>query len=145
MSERKLSKDARRRMGEAGARNLSQWRSRARTRTQALEAEVGTFRDGLLRDAGLNPTTTRIGLIEASVTTFAAILKARHAVINSARSDVPTLTERVSWLTGNLSRLLKSLDLDRKPKPRWIGDPSVPKSEQTGEIAASNPPVSAGK
>lgn len=137
-----MSKSAREAMAEAGRQNLAQWRSRARTREHELEREVGTFRDGLLKDAGPNPTTTRIGLIEAAVSTYAAILRTRYAVIKSRRSDVATLTERVSWLTGNLCRLLKSLNLDAKPRPRCLADLIAPKVAANAEIERSKAPLS---
>lgn len=129
----------------AGRKNLAGWRSRARQRASELDAEVSAFRSGLLRDAGANPSASRIGLIEAAAATFAGILRARHAVVNCARSDVETLTERVSWLTGNLSRLLKQLNLDARPRPRCLADLSPTKVAPNAPIETATPPDSRRK
>jgi hypothetical protein len=137
--ERNLSPEARARMGEAGSKNLVGWRSRARTRAQELEAEVNAYRDSLLRDVGANPTATRIGLVEAAVLTFAGILKLRHSVINSSKSDVVPLTERASWLGSNLCRLLKSLNLDARPRPRTLAEVFQRKVEQEGSNQGQKP------
>jgi len=136
VKKRMLSRDARKRMGEAGFKNLSSWRARVDTRIADLGREVDAFRSGLLQDASANLTTTRLGLIEAAVTTYAGLLKVRYQVIHSRRRDEVVLTERVSWLTSNLARLLKQLDLDRKPRPRSLADIVAPKPS---EVAAKSP------
>jgi hypothetical protein len=129
--KRKLSRQARKRMGIAGAQNLVQWRSRAREQANELREEVNAYRDSLLRDVGPNPTATKAGLIEAAVSTYAGIVKVRSAVVNSRRSDVSTLTERVSWLGSNLARLLKQLNLDARPRPRTLADLASRSTPQT--------------
>jgi len=136
---RVLSRDARGRMGEAGFKNLAQYKARINTRAIELEADVNAYREGLLKDAGSNLTTTKAGLIEAAVTTYAALLKIRHQVIHSRRRDEIVLTERVSWLTSNLARLLKQLDLDHKSRPRTLaevfarkGAANAPKAAESG-------------
>src|SRR5437879_10459551 len=123
-----LSQDARRRMGEAGFKNLQQYKARTNTRVQELEAEVSAFRDGLLRDAGANLTTTKRGLVEAATSTYAGVLKMRHALIRSRKSNVGELSERMSFLAGNLCRILKAMGLDTRPKPtgRWCLDDLKP-------------------
>ena len=141
---RVLSRDARRRMGEAGFKNLAQYKARINTRAIELEADVNSYREGLLRDAGSNLTTTKAGLIEAAVTTYAALLKIRHQVIHSRRRDEIVLTERVSWLTSNLARLLKQLDLDRKPRPRSLEEALAMKAEEDRRNRGQNGPVSKG-
>jgi hypothetical protein len=121
-SGRHLSREARVAMGRAGKENLRAWRERSDQRAKEVDAATDAFRKGLLRDAGANLTATRSGLIEAAVTTFAATLKVRHAVVHSRKADLATLTERVSWLGSNLARLLKILNLDAKPRPRTLAD-----------------------
>jgi hypothetical protein len=112
--QRKISKEGRAAMGSAGAENLERWRSGEQARVSELQSQVDAYRDSLLRDAGANPSATRIGLLEAAVTTYTSILLVRYKLIHSSRSDLATLTERVSWLTSNLTRLLKTLNLDAK-------------------------------
>jgi hypothetical protein len=119
---RTISTVGRAAMAAAGAQNLAQWRSRARTRANEIQAEVDTFRAGLLQDASANMTTTRTGLIEAATTTYAGILRLRHAVINGSKREALDGVERVSWLTSNLSRLLKILNLDAKKRPITLAD-----------------------
>jgi hypothetical protein len=114
--KRILSQDARRRMGEVGFRNLSSWRAQASTRARDLDVEVTAFRAGLLRDAGFGPSASKLGLIEAAALSFTCILKLRHAVIHSRKSDVAALTERASWHVSNLARIIKTMGLGAKPK-----------------------------
>jgi hypothetical protein len=85
-------------------------------------------------------------LIEGAVTTYADLLKVRYQVIHSRKSDVLALTERVSWLTSNLARLLKQLDLDRKARPRSLAEVFARKDAATVEIerAKSSIPAESG-
>jgi hypothetical protein len=138
--KRSLSRDARRRMGEAGFKNLASWRAQASTRTQELGQEVDAFRAGLLRDVGANPTATKLGLIEATTTTYAAILKVRHAVIHSRKRDVESLTAVLSAATGNIARLLRLLDLDRKSRPRSLAEVFARKGAATPSNSGQNAP-----
>jgi hypothetical protein len=119
--------------------NLETWKAQAPARAQELEAEVNAFRAGLLRDVGLNPTATKVGLIEAAVTTFTSIRVVRTKLLHSRKSDVATMTERVSWLGSNLARLLRLLNLDAKPLPRSLNDVlPAPKPAPTFAIAPTN-------
>jgi hypothetical protein len=135
--KRVLSREARQRMGIAGLKNLSSWRARSATRERDLAAEVSAYRATLLRDAGVNPSASRLGLVEACVTTYAGLLEVRYQVIHARKSDVLALTERVSWLGSNLARLLKQLNIDAKPRPRCLADipePTVPEVAPKGSI-----------
>jgi len=116
-------------MATAGAQNLAQWRSRARTRANEIQAQVDTFRAGLLRDVGVNPSASKVGLIEAAVLTYGCILKLRHGVINSSKAGVVDLAEKSSWSCANLARLLRLLNLDAKPRPRCLADLVEPKRQ----------------
>jgi hypothetical protein len=140
--KRVLSKDARRRMAAAGAQNLAQWHSRAHTRVQEIQAQVDTFRAGLLQDAGASMTTTKAGLIEAAVLSFTCILKLRHSVINGRKSDVADLGEKSSWSCSSLLTCLKTLDLDRRPKPRTLQEVFAMKAEEESRNQGANRPVS---
>lgn len=141
--KRKISLAARRRMGEAGRKNLQGWRARARERASELSAEVSSYKAALLHDLGPNPSASKLGLIEAAVTTFAGIVKVRSVVINSPKADVPQLTERASWLGSNLLRILKALNLDARPRPRILADVLPSKVAPTTTLSAANPPISA--
>jgi len=121
-AKRRISRAGRRRMGEAGFKNLAQYKARINTRVQELEAEVSAFRAGLLRDAGANLSASKLGLLEAAVSTYTGVLKLRHALIHSRRRDVGELSERVSFLAGNLCRILKTMGLDSRPRPRSLRD-----------------------
>lgn len=139
--KRVLSEDGRRRLAEAGSRNLAQYNSRTHTRVQELETEVNTYRAALLRDAGANPSASKLGLIEACVTTYASLLKVRYVLVHGrAKSDVTVLTERVSWLGSNLARLLKLLNLDAKSRPRSLSEVFARKGTATSSNSGQNAP-----
>lgn len=142
MGKRRLSKQARAKMAAGG---LASWRARADARAKSLENDVATFRTNLLAECGPNPSTSRLGLVEAATTTFAAIVRIRHVVIRSPKAEVAQLVERVSWLTGNLTRLLKQLNLDARPRPRTFADLFASKVEQTGQMDPAKGPESAPK
>ena len=142
---RRISRAGRAAMAYAGAANLAQWRERADKRANELEAEVATFRAQLLADCGPNPTATRVGLVEGAVTTFAALLKVRRAVIRSPKAEVANLVERANWLASNLSRSLKHLNLDARPRPRTLADVFPAKVEPTAPNHPMKPPEVAGK
>jgi len=141
-AKRRISREGRKRMGAAGRVNLEHWKAQAPSHATALAAQVDTFRDGLLRDAGSNLTTTKAGMIEAATTTYASILIVRTKLVHSRRADVATLTERVSWLTSNLARLLKQLNLDRKPRPRSLEEALAMKAEEMRRNQGINSPRS---
>jgi hypothetical protein len=132
--KRRISPAGRRRMAEAGRVNLERWKAQVPSRASELQRDVDAFRAGLLRDAGPNLTTTRIGLIEAATTTYASIIVVRTKLVHSRRADVTVLTERVAWLTGSLARSLRSLNLDARPRPRSFAD-----------LVESKPPEAAAK
>jgi hypothetical protein len=131
-SKRVLSAGARRKMGVAGLANLAKYKASINTRVQELDAEVNAYRDGLLKDAGPNLTTTKRGFIEGAASAYAAVLKVRHSMIHSRKRDVEALTAVLSAATGSLLRCLRTLDLDRKPRPRSLAD--IP--EPTQPVAA---------
>jgi hypothetical protein len=137
---RVLSASARRRMGEAGFKNLNQYRVNYRDRTREVEQNVDAFRASLLRDAGANPSASKLGLIEACVLAYAGIVKLRHTVIHSTKGEALDLTERVSWLTSNMARLLKQLGLDTRARPRSLSEVFARK----GVANASKAPESGG-
>ena len=150
--KRAISREGRVRMGAAGFKNLAKYKASINTRVLELEAEVAAYRDGLLRDAGANLTTTKRGLIEAATSTYAAVLKVRYALIHSRKRDVEALTAVLSAATGNIARLLRLLDLDRKARPRSLADvftrKDTPKDTPTVEIErakSSIPTESEGK
>jgi hypothetical protein len=121
-----------------GAENLARWRERADTRANALELEVKTFRENLLRDCGPNPLATRVAIVETVVSIYAATLRLRYAVIRGPKTEVQDVTERVSWLAGNMDRLLKRLELPPKPRPRTLADLVNRSTPQTVQNPASN-------
>jgi len=139
--KRVLSREARAAMSEAGrdvgSSNLAGWREKRAARMRALEDEVTAFRAALLRDAGANPSASKTGLIETAVLSFTCILKLRHSVINGRKSDVAVLTERASWQVSNMARVLKTLGLDARARPRSFADLVDEKPPE----AASNGPV----
>ncbi len=125
--KRRFSRESRERMIAAGASNLACWREKHDTRARALEAEVNALREKMLAECGSNRSATRLALVEACVVTYASIQRLEHSVVNGPRNKLLDVTERVSWLTSNLARLLKQLDLDRKPRPRSLADIVAPK------------------
>jgi hypothetical protein len=126
------------RQSVSGRKNLEQWKTEAPIRARELEASVNAFRAGLLRDVGPNPTATKVGLIEAAVTTFTSILVVRTKLLHSRKSDVATMTERVSWLGSNLSRLLKQLGLDTRARPRSLSEVFARKGAANASKAAES-------
>lgn len=92
----------------------------------------------LSRDAGANLTTTKRGLVETAGSTYAAILKVRHALIHARKKDVEALTAVLSAATGNLLRCLKTLNLDAKSKPRSLSDLIARQSTEKRQTAAPN-------
>jgi hypothetical protein len=124
--KRVLSRDARHRMSrsgrEIGASNLANWREKHDERARALELEVNAFREKLLDECCSNRSATRMALVEATVVTYASIQRLLHSVVNGPKKKLMDVTERVSWLTSNQSRLLKQLNLGAKPVPRCLAD-----------------------
>jgi hypothetical protein len=143
--KRVLSQDARRRMVEAGratgTSNLLGWREKHDTRAIALEQEVNAFREKLLAECGSNRSATRLALVEATVVTYASLQRLLHSVVNGPKKKLLDVTERVSWLTSNQARLLKALDLSRKPRPRTLQEALDQKAAQTGENERARPPI----
>ncbi len=119
--ECRISPEGRRRMGEAGRRNFTAWLDR-QAKEEGLPSDAADgYRRDLFAALGPNPSPTRLGLAEAAVANYLGILVVSKQLRKRRVPQATTLTERVSWLTSNLARLLKALDLDRKPKPtgRW--------------------------
>ena len=137
-SKRSISRAGRARMAAAGRVNLERWKAQAPTRASELQRDVDAFRAGLLRDAGQNLTTTRIGLIEAATTTYASVLIVRTKLVHSRKADVAVLTERVAWLTGSLARSLRSLNLDTRARPRSLAEVFARKGTATPSKAAES-------
>jgi hypothetical protein len=120
--KRSISREGRQRMATAGAQNLARWKAQAPSRANELQAQVDTFRADLLRDAGANLSTSKLGLVEVAATAYASILIVRSKLVHSRKADVATLTERISWAGSLLARTLKTLNLDTKPRPRSLAD-----------------------
>ena len=124
----------RQRQVAVGCANLEQHRAKASTRARELEVDIAAFRVALLRDVGPNPTASKVALVEAVATTYAAILVVRRKLIHGHKSDVATMTERVSRLTSNMARLLKALNLDTRPKPRTLAEVFARKPAPTAAV-----------
>ncbi len=124
MKKRCLSRKARAAMSrsghEIGSSNLAGWRAKHDSRARALEQEIDAFREKMLAECGPNRSATRMALVEACVVTYASIQRLEHSVVNGPRNKLIDVTERVSWLTSNLSRLLKQLGLDTRSRPRSL-------------------------
>ncbi len=124
---------------EIGTSNLLGWREKHDTRARALEQEIADFRAQLLAELGANRTATRLALVEACVVTFASIKRLEYSVVNGPKGKLMDVTERVSWMSSNLSRLLKALNLQAKPKPKLFHElfPSkVPEKRTGSEVKA---------
>jgi hypothetical protein len=137
--KRKISTVARKAMAQSGLANLKSWRDRTDARANKLESDVEAFRANLLVECGADPSTSRLGLVEAATTTYAAIVRVRRAVIRAPKAELAPLVERVSWLTGNLTRLLKSLSLDARPRPQTLSDLLMQRTMQNGQNSAFKP------
>ncbi len=120
--KRRISPKARERMISVGTSNLLGWREKTNTRAIALEAEVNAFREKLLTECGSNRSATRLALVEACAVTYASIKRLEHSIVYGPKKKLMDVTERVSWLTSNLARLLKQLNIDAKPRPRCLAD-----------------------
>lgn len=117
-----VSPEGKVRRNAAGSVNLAQSRSKAYRRAHDLEQEVSAYRDALLASAGPDPSPTKVGYITAAVATYASLRQLTYDTLRSSKSERVDLTERISWLTGNLYRLLKALNLDAKPRPKTLAD-----------------------
>jgi hypothetical protein len=140
--KRVLSKDARWRMSEAGRENLQAHHRRVKETRSAVLAQKDAYRANIMLELGPNPTSTRIALAEAAVLTYSSILIVHNELLYRSRKDVLALTERTSWLTSNLSRLLQTLNLDVTPKPRCLADLVDPRVAPTSVIETEKPSVS---
>ena len=107
-------------MAIAGAQNLLAHHERVKTLRASLLSQDAAYRARVMRELGPNPSSTRIALAEAAVLTYSSILIVHNELLHRSRKDVLALTERVSWLTSNQSRLLKQLSLDARAKPRTL-------------------------
>ena len=137
---RNLSREARRRMGEAGRRNFTAWLDR-QAKEEGLPSDAAdSFRRDLFEALGPNPSPTRLGLVEAAVANYLGILVVSKQLRKRRVPQAVTLTERVSWLTSNLARLLKQLDLDRKPRPRSLAEVFARKAPATSSNPGQNAP-----
>jgi len=145
--KRGLSRKARAAMAtsgrEIGSSNLAGWREKHDVRARALEQEVAAFRAQILAECGSNRSATRMALVEATVLTYASIQRLLHSVVNGPKKKLLDVTERVSWLTSNQSRLLKQLDLGAKPRPQTLAEALAQKPAPTGEIERAKPSIPA--
>jgi hypothetical protein len=142
--KRVLSREARKAMSESGreigSSNLAGWREKHDTRARALEQEVAAFRAQILAECGSDRSATRLALVEAAVVTYASIQRLLHSVVNGPKNKLMDVTERVSWLTSNQARLLKALDLSRKPRPRTLQEALAQKAAATPPNPSPNAP-----
>jgi hypothetical protein len=143
VKKRVLSKNARAAMAESGrssgTSNLRGWREKHDQRAQTLDLEVNAFREKMLAELGSNRSATRLALVEATVVTYASIQRLLHSVVNGPKKKLMDVTERVSWLTSNQSRLLKQLDLGAKSKPKPFHElfaPKMPEKRTEAEVKA---------
>lgn len=119
---RKISKRGRQAMAAAGRENLTAFLD-AQAKAEGLPSDAAdTYRRDLLAALGPNPSPTRLGLVEAAVANYLGILVVSKQLRKRRVPQVGTLTERLSWLTGTLLRILKTLNLDARPLPRCLAD-----------------------
>jgi hypothetical protein len=132
-----ISRLGRKAMAESGRRNLTAFLD-AQAKAEGLPSDAAdSYRRDLLAALGPNPSPTRLGLVEAAVANYLGILVVSKQLRKRRVPQAGTLTERISWLTSNLSRLLKQLNIDAKPRPRCLADLVEPKPSE----AAANGPV----
>ena len=139
LPRRKLSRAARRAMGAAGKANLEAWHARQAKLLNERSEKVDAYRAELFAELGERPTATKRALAETAVLTYGCILLVREELAIRSKKEALALTERASWLTGNLIRLLKMLNLDARPRPRTLADIHVPKVGQNGSNSPTKP------
>ena len=140
--KRVLSRKARAAMAasgrEIGSSNLRGWRQKHDTRARALEQEVAAFRAQMLAECGSDRSATRLALLEAAVVTYASIKRLEYSVVNGPKNKLLDVTERVSWMSSNLSRLLKALNLGAKPRPRSLADLVARQQAENRQVPTQN-------
>lgn len=139
---RKMTKAGRAACGNAGAANLKKWRAAERL---DVGVEMDKWRAEMLAELGTSVNAKRRALLDAACATYGCILLVMNKLRRARVSDSGHLLERTSFLSGNLDRLLKRLDLPPKPRPRTILDLNVPNVRQEApqrQISAPKPMIS---
>jgi hypothetical protein len=135
VGKHRISRAGRKAMAESGRRNLTAFLD-AQAKAEGLPSDAAdSYRSDLLAALGPNPSPTRLGLAEAAAANYLGILVVSKQLRKRRVPQVGTLTERISWLTSNLARLLKQLNIDAKPRPRSLADIVAPKP---AEVAAKS-------
>lgn len=117
----RLTRAGRRACGEAGRRNLEAWRAR-KSGAADIAQRVAEFRAGLLGELGPEATAAQQATVEAAVTIYGGICRAQARVLHCREKALPGLLDRIPRLSGNLLRLLKSLGLRDKRRPRTLSE-----------------------
>jgi len=139
----RVSRAGRARQAEAGRANLQSWHAHAQEAAQSIAMEIDAFRTDIFRELGTNATVTRRALAENAVMTYASILLVNKELRKKRNAARAAWIEKASWLSGNLTRLLKTLALDSRPRPRTLSDVLSANAPRTEQIDTPNPPKSA--
>jgi hypothetical protein len=139
-NQRRLSRTGRKRQVEAGTANLLAHHAKADADT--LE-RVEKFRGDLYAELGASPSCTRRALAEAVLANYACILQLQKELRKTRHKNRLRVAEHVSWATGQVSRLLKQLNLDARPRPRTLADLFPSKVPANPEIETANPAIPA--
>lgn len=137
--KRKLSRLARKAMAESGRKNLQTWHARATQASQRALAEIDAFRADIFRELGPNASTTRRALAENAVMAYACTVWLNKELSKTRDAQRMTVVEKASWTSGNLTRLLKQLNLDSRPRPRCLADLVIQPKAENGQNSMLKP------
>lgn len=140
-TQRKISKAGRAAMGEAGRQNLATAREKRASERLDVGAEAQVWANDLLAELGPNPSAKQRALVKAAQATYGCILLVINKLQKARVTDSGHLLERTSFLSGNLDRLLKRLELPPKPRPRTILDLNVRQPAPNGQISTPKPTI----
>lgn len=134
--KKRLTKQARAKMAEAGRKNLQEWHERAQEADSNAVGEIDAFRADLFRELGPNAPTTRRALAENAVMAYASIIWVNKELRKTRNPERMAVVEKASWISGNLTRLLKALALGARPRPRTLADLANRSIAQNEQISA---------
>ena len=143
---RNLSRKARVAMATAGAKNLAAFREiqAAAEGRPNIGAEMDRWRAEMLAELGANVNARRRVLVDAAGATYGCILLVINKLRGARVSDSGHLLERTSFLVGNVTRLLKMLELPARPKPRTLAEALATKPAPPGEIERAKSSIPSG-
>jgi len=136
---KKLSPEARAHRAEAGRRNLEGYLQRLAENDagmQTLSRDIEGFAAQIRAEIGPNASATTKALAEEAILLYQSVLLVAAQLAKRRQRHILDIVERVSRLTGRLTKVLSLLKLDVKVKPRTLADVLPPRPAPKAPVLA---------